>query len=270
MTSAQSAVRSAELTAQANLTPRTADQIAQAKASVDAAQVQVDIAQRELDETTLTAPMGGVVLTVNGAVGDTAGSSGGGASGTTGETSESSSGTESGAFITIANASRMAVTADIPEADAGRLELGQRAEVTFPATGATATGTVTGITPESTVENNVVFYPVTVSLDTAPPDVGVGATSGIAIDVGSVTGVLTVPSTAVTTVGDSSTVTVRRDGADTVVPVQVGMVGDTTTEITSGVAEGDVVVLPSPTAATGGTGLPPSGGGLQLRPGGGR
>jgi HlyD family secretion protein len=225
----------------------------------------------------LTAPQAGVILEVNGRVGEAAAPSNG-SSGTGSESdsssssapstdesssSSSSSSSETPAFISIANLSQMAVTADIAESDAAKIELGQRAEVTFPATGATATGSVTQVTPQSTEENNVVFFPVTVSLDTAPPDMGVGATASMSISSGSVDNVLTVPSAAVTTVGANHTVTVRRNGVDTVVPVETGLVGDATTEITGGLAEGDVVVLPSPGAA------PSSSGGLPPRSGGG-
>ena len=41
---------------------------------------------------------------------------------------------------------------------------------------------------------------------------------------------------------------VSGNGTDTVVPVGVGLQGATSTEITSGLQEGDTVVLPTPTA----------------------
>jgi hypothetical protein len=56
----------------------------------------------------------------------------------------------------------------------------------------------------------------------------------------------------VTSLGNRHTVAVRRNGTDSVVPVTIGLVGDTQTEITSGVQAGDVLVLPS-TGATGST-----------------
>ena len=72
------------------------------------------------------------------------------------------------------------------------------------------------------------------------------------------------PSAAITTSGDTHTVTVQRDGAQTVVPVGVGLQGTTTTEITSGLQEGDTVVLPTPTATT----TAPTGGFPRLGGGG--
>ena len=273
---AQGQVRDAQLTAEADLHPQTPAQIAQAHSDVDSAQVQVDTATRTLDGTVLKAPIAGVVLAVNGKVGESSGStssstsstSGAGTSGTSGTSSAaSSSATSAGSgFVTIANPSRLEVTANIAEADAAGLALGQQATVTFPATNDTATGTVTQITPQSTVTNNVVLYPITVALDTAPAGVKTGSTASLAITDGQATGVLEVPTAAITTVGTNHTVTVRRNGTDTTVPVGVGLIGATTTEITSGLAAGDVVVLPSatPSTQTGnapGAGFPRLGGG---------
>lgn len=270
VTTAQGQVRDAQLTAEADLHPETPEQIAQARANVDSAQVQVDTAQRTLDGTVLKAPLAGVVLSVNGKVGESSntGSNTGsnsttsGGSGTSGNTSSaaSSSATSTGSgFITIANPTQLEVTANIAEADAAGLQLGQQATVAFPATNDTATGTVTQITPQSTVTNNVVLYPITVSLDTAPPGVKTGSTAGLTITDGQADGVLQVPTTAITTTGTNHTVTVRRNGTDTVVPVGVGLTGATTTEITSGLQAGDVVVLPSPTTSTSATPAPGAG-----------
>ena len=64
MTSAESNVKSAQLSQQANLHPQTPEQIAQARANVDSAQVTVDSARRGVNETTLRAPQDGKVLSV--------------------------------------------------------------------------------------------------------------------------------------------------------------------------------------------------------------
>ena len=91
---AQGQVTSAQLTAEADLHPETPDQIAQALANVDSAQVQVDTAQRALNGTVLKAPQAGVVLAVNGKVGE---SSSSGSSSTTSGTTSGTSGTGAGA-----------------------------------------------------------------------------------------------------------------------------------------------------------------------------
>lgn len=276
VTTEQGMVTTAQLAAQADLHPETPDQIAQAQAQVDEAQVQVDTAQNGVDETDLKAPQAGVVLAVSGKVGESSSGGSSSSSSTTstgsGAASAASASTASAGsgFVTIANLSQLAVTANIAEADAAKIKLGQTATVTFPATNQTATGSVTQITPQSTVTNNVVLYPVQVSLDTAPPGVGVGSTASLTIAAASATDVLSAPNLAITSLGNRHTVTVRRGGTDTVVPVDVGLQGDTTTEITSGVDSGDVLVLPStggttpgsttPSGTNSGTGFPRTGG----------
>ena len=252
---AQNQVRDAQLTQQANLHPNTPAQIAASKAQVDSAQVSVDTARRELDGTSLKSTLAGVVLVVNGKVGEsssqTSSANSNNASGSSNNTASAASSATTSAgqgFLAIANPSRLKVTANVAEADAANLQLGQEATVDFPATNNSAKGTVTEIQPQSTVTNNVVLYPVEVSLDTAPEGVKTGSTADLAITKGQSDGVLQVPTAAITTNGDSHTVTVQRDGTDTVVPVGVGLQGTTTTEITSGLQEGDTVVLPTPTA----------------------
>jgi multidrug efflux pump subunit AcrA (membrane-fusion protein) len=267
VTSAQSNVKSAQLSQQANLHPQTPEQIAQARANVDSAQVTVDSAQRGVNETTLLAPQDGKVLSVANKVGEVAtggSSSNSGGITTTGSGTNSSTNTaatSSGTgFIVIANLSELAVTANIAEADAAKVQLGQAARITFPGAGATADGTVTQITPQSTVTNNVVQYPVQVSLATAPPGVGVGSTANMSITTGTKSGVLVAPTSAITTVGTRHTVVVRRGDQDVVVPVEIGLVGDTTTEIVGGVNEGDQLVLPT-VATSINNGFPRGGGG---------
>jgi multidrug efflux pump subunit AcrA (membrane-fusion protein) len=266
VTSAESNVKSAQLSQQANLHPQTPEQIAQARANVDSAQVSVDSAQRGVNETTLVAPQDGKVLSVANKVGEvTTGGSSLGSSGTTSggsanaaaNTAATSSGT---GFIVIANPSQLAVTANIAEADAAKVQLGQAARITFPATSATATGTVTQITPQSTVSNNVVQYPVQVSLATAPPGIGVGNTASLSITTGTKSGVLVAPTSAITSTGNRHTVVVRRGDQDVTVPVEIGIVGDTTTEIVGGVNEGDQLVLPTVATSTN-NGFPRGGGG---------
>jgi macrolide-specific efflux system membrane fusion protein len=74
----------------------------------------------------------------------------------------------------------------------------------------------------------------------------------------------------VTTAGGQSTVTVRKDGVDTTVQVVTGLAGDSGTELSSGVAAGDQLVVS--TTTTGTSGFPfggPPGGGVSIGGGGG-
>src|SRR5439155_567480 len=63
--------------------------------------------------------------------------------------------------------------------------------------------------------------------------------------------VLVVPSSAITRRGQAATVTVlMADGTRVITPIETGVVGDSTTEVTGGLNEGDRVLLPTLNSAT--------------------
>lgn len=234
----------------------SAASVSAAKASVVQAQGAVDDARAALDATTLTAPIGGLVTAVNGNVGDQAGSSGGSSSASSSHTSASGAGagsstagtgssTSGSAFVEIADTSAYVVSASFAEADVAKLAVGQTATVAFPAvSGATGSGTVSSIAPTGTTSSNVVTFPVTITLSALPDGVRLGQTAQISVVTASATNVLEVPSAAVRGAGSNHTVTVLgTNNTRTPTTVQVGVVGDTTTQITSGLKEGDRVLI---------------------------
>ena len=89
------------------------------------------------------------------------------------------------------------------------------------------------------------------------------------------TGVIAIPSAAVTTKGGTSTVTVWANGQSATRAVTLGLKGDNTTEIVSGLSAGDQVVMSIGTvsgtaSSSSGSGSGPSGGtGLSGITGGG-
>jgi macrolide-specific efflux system membrane fusion protein len=228
--------------------------IAQAQAQVTTAQAAVNDASRAVTGTTLTAPMAGTVTAINGSVGA---ASGGGSGGGSGSGSASSSSSSSG-FIQLADLTVMQVSANFAEADATRLKVGQTTTVSWAAlTGATATGKVATIAPTATTSNNVNSYAVILSLDSVPTGVRLGQTVTAKVTVDQADNVLRLPNAAVRAVGTRHQVTVETaTNATEVRFVEVGVEGDTFTEITSGVAEGDQVVIVTTTTGTttGGTG----------------
>jgi multidrug efflux pump subunit AcrA (membrane-fusion protein) len=282
-------------TAEKDAAGPTAAQVAQADVAIQNAQVTVDDAEDALDETELTAPFAGTILTVSGEEGDSvsagsssssSGSSSSSSSGTgtstgsgsgTGTTSStgsstSSSSASSSAFITMASLSKLDVTATIAEADIGALKVGQEAEVTLSASDETMTGTVSAVSPEGTTSSNVVQYPVTVSVSDPPATARLGASVSVTITTGSAEDALILPTTAITTSGTRHTVQLLKNGVATPTVIETGLEGSSTTEITSGLAAGDVVQLPTSTTTTS-SGVPGFGagaGGAARGFGGGR
>lgn len=238
------------------------------KRSARSTQATVDADQRAVDGCVLTAPIAGTVTAVNGSVGGTSSgsSSSGGSGGSGGSGSSSSSSSSSGSssgFISLADLSALQADAAFAEADATKLKVGQPATISWSAlSGASATGAVTAIAPTATTSNSVNTYAVSVSVDKVPDGARLGQTIEVKVTVASADNVLRVPLAAVRSAGNRYTVTVTKNGQNTVTPVEVGVKGDQYYEITSGLSEGDQVVVTT-TVSTGsstGTTLPGGGG----------
>ncbi|MFC4592162.1 efflux RND transporter periplasmic adaptor subunit [Sphaerisporangium corydalis] len=252
-------------------------------------------AKRTLAGTVIKAPYSATIVAVNGTAGGSSsgsssasssgssgssgsGGSGGGSAGTGAAAGASSASSgSSGGFIDIADTKRLQVVGDFTESDVTKLKTGQSATVTFDALpGVTASGKVTLIDPVSQTSNNVVQYSATISLSDVPKAVRLGQTTSVQVIVAKADDVLTVPTSAITTAGGQNTVTVLQGSAQRVTKrVEIGVKGDTTTEIKSGLNEGDQVVRTTTTGTGGlqggfpGGGFPGGGGGGGLRLGGG-
>jgi multidrug efflux pump subunit AcrA (membrane-fusion protein) len=153
------------------------------------------------------------------------------------------------------------------------MAVGEPATVTLPALPeSNVTGTVTAVASTSTVVSNVVTYDVTIALDGPPSTVKVGMTADVSVVVQTAANVLELPSAAISTTGPLSTVTVLANGTKTVTRVTTGLVGDSTTQIDSGLKVGQVVVEPVASvaaASTTGTGVTGGFGGFGGGLGGG-
>ena len=220
-----------------------------AQAQVDNAQVGVDQARTTLEQTVLRAPVSGTVAQVNGVVGQVSSGSGSSSSSSSSSSADSSTGTStattsSTGFVTLTDTKALQVTADVAEADIADVQVGQPATVTLSATGRSIDGTVTSVATIETVTNNVVEYGVTVVLDD-PRRVKLGQSTQVVVTTGTRVNAVRVSSSALTTIGDTTTATVQ-DADDTTRTVQVttGLEGDGFTEVLDGLSDGDVVVLP--------------------------
>ncbi len=241
--------------------------VAAAQANVDSAQLTVQSAEKAVAATTLRAPMAGTVTAVNGSVGQTvsggsssssssSGSSGAsvtgglGGGGSSASTSGSSSTTS---FITLAQLSRYKMEVSLSESDIGSVKVGQPATVTVnAASGEQFAARVADIgvlssSSSSGSSSSAVSYPVTLSLEQTAKSLKAGMSATADIVTSQVTG-MAVPSQALS----GSTVTVEApDGTHSTERVQTGVVGDSTTQVVSGLKVGDKVVVRSAAAALG-------------------
>jgi len=182
-------------------------------------------------------------------------------------TAGSSTNTSNQAIASIKTGNSTAVTVSVAEVDVAKIQVGQKATITFDAiANKTFTGKVMGINTTGAVSSGVTTYPAVIQLDdTSDSSIfpNMSATANIISKVKD--NVILVPSSAVTTTGSVSTVKVMKDGQVTTFTVEVGDSSDSQTEIISGISEGDTVVTSTiSTATTTSTSSSPFSGGLRL------
>jgi multidrug efflux pump subunit AcrA (membrane-fusion protein) len=199
------------------------DQVLTAQQQVNRAARAVEAAQKALDATTITAPIAGTVVAVEGEVGDRV-------------RSEST-------LISLADTYAMQVRAAFPEADAGALTAGQTATISLADSDDVYGAEVVQVDPVGTSDGTLVRFGVLLAFADSPADLLVGQSAQVMVRTGEVADVLRVPSTAVHDVsGGSGTVLVRAADRPEERVVTVGLRGDRYTEITGGLEQGDQVV----------------------------
>ena len=231
-----------------------------AQESLVLAKANLANAQTNLAGTQIISPVSATVAGIANDVGVNAGSTTAGSSGATG-------------FIVLTELSGLQVKAAFAEADVVSLQDGQAATFTFDAIpNATAQGAVLSIAPLSNASSgSVTTYNVTFSLDSAPAEVKPGMTAQVSVVTAQAQGVLAVTSTALTQRGSTYYVTMKPTKvgvAGVRKAVTIGLKGDSSTQILSGLKAGDQVELrtttSSSTANNGfpGGGIPGAGGGI--------
>lgn len=261
---ARQGVVSAQNTANSASSDRPFD-IAQQAAMVANARAAVQQAQRDVDNTTLRAPVGGTVSVINGVVGEFLQPSSGttalapgsdaalpGAGGSSvaapAVPGAAASPTRPGGaqFLVLDNVSEFQLVVPFNESDASSIVANQKVNVTFDAVpDLMVPGTVLSTAPTGTAISGVVSYYITVVLTGSDSRLKAGQTAHATVVTNETPDVLTVPSSAVRKEDGKSVVTViGSDGTPRTVTFQPGIVGVDRTEVVSGLQEGQQVLLP--------------------------
>jgi len=250
------------VTAQNNLDSASTDRpslIAQQRGLVASSQAAVAAAQKDVDDTVLRAPADGTISAVNGAVGEVLAPSAGttalapgseGAIPGAGSSANGSAGvvTRPGGtqFIVFNNVDTFEAVVPFEESDAVRVAPNQRVDVRFDAIpDLTLPGTVVGVSPSASALSGVISYYATVGLSQSDPRLRNGLTAQASVVTDELRDVLAVPNAAIHRQGGRTQVTVQRFDGQRVVDITPGVVGDTYTQVLSGLSEGDEVVLPT-------------------------
>ena len=210
--------------------------LADAALAVQNAQLSLQSAQEALDSYTITSPISGTVIEKNLKAGDQL------------------NGGDSGAMAVIYDLSQLELQMDVSELDIGQIQPGQTVEITAEALpGQTFTGVVEKVSVNGTTTDGFTTYPVTILLSEYG-DLNPGMNVSADIIVERAENALCVPAEAVNSDG---TVLVAGEGAfaeDGVTiadpskiesrPVTLGRGNQDFVEITSGLEEGETVLLP--------------------------
>lgn len=252
MQNAQNAINSAQLAlqnAQTQLQQKQAGstnaQIEQAAAQVVNAEAQLQTALTNYQNNIITAPFDGVIAQLSAKVGD--------------QVNGNTAAAGSTNLATLITKQKIA-TVSLNEVDVAKIKVGDKSILTFDAVdGLDMTGTVAEIDAIGAVSQGVVSYNVKITLDTDDDRIkpGMSASAGIITDVK--TDALIVPSSAVKAGNNGSYVqALDKTGKPYDIAVRTGLSNDTDTEIISGLAEGQTIIVqtitPSATTATTGTG----------------
>ena len=254
--------------------------IAAAKSTLTQKKNDLDNAKTALADGTLTAPFAGTVAIVNISVGDKVTAGGGNSSntGNSGQGTNSYSGntgtsntSSSGTAITVISTNTYQVATSIGSADVGSVVKGQDCTITPNGTTTQLPGTVESVgVIASSSDSSGASFPVVIDITGEQTGVFAGVTASVTIITAS-RQALTVPTMAITYVGGQPHVQKKTDAGTSDQIVQTGETNAGRTEITSGLNEGDVVVITITITATAG----PSGfatmfggGGTRQRPSG--
>lgn len=215
----------------------TAEELIAYQKAVDAAVLEVAVAEHAIDQSTIVSSIAGTVVAVGMGPGDSV---------TAGSATQT---------IVIVGDGGFEVTTSISVADLPDVAVGQGAVVVPDGPSEAIEGEVVriGVAPESS--GSGATYALTIGLDGDTSSLGNGSVASVAIVTESSGAGLAVPTSAVTASGDRTTVERVVDGEATETEVEIGPIGDRWIAIADGLSAGDTVVIadldePLPGSAT--------------------
>lgn len=201
----------------------TAARLASDQAQIEQARADLVAAQQERSQAALRSTRAGRVVALDVAAGDVA------SAGTT--------------VVTVVGGKAVTVVGTATESQLGQLEIGQAVRVTVPGSTSAAAGRLTAIGLVADSSSGTTSYPFTVTVDDPTIALPTGSRALLQVVLSTATGVVTVPTSAVTRTGDRAVVRVMTGGTVTRTDVTLGAVGTRTVEIADGLAAGQEVVL---------------------------
>ena len=199
-----------------------------ANARVMKAKADKDYGKAQLSYATIVAPIGGTIASVTTQQGETV-----------------AAGLSAPTFITIIDLNKLEVNAYVDETDVGKIGVGQEALFTVDTfADKDFKGKVTAIYPRAVLQENVVNYITLISIENSEGKLKPDMTANVTITLKKKKGVLAIPGAAVVREGGKKFVMLQaKDGKATRREVKTGWKEGTYLEITSGLKEGDTVLV---------------------------
>ncbi len=240
--SARAALAAAESRLAAAVRGPESNAISQAQQAVTSAALSVVAAQIRLQDAQITAPFDGTIAQINIAPGEFA------------------SGAGANPPIVMLTPERLILTLDVGETDYPNLKIDQSGVALFDGIpGKVYPFRISEIGLSPTTTQGVITYEVKAVLTVLPdnPKPAPGMNANAQLTTASKADILVVPPRALRRRGSEQIVDVRRDGAVTEQVVTTGVSDNNNVEIVTGLAEGDVVVMPSVAGGPAGGGPTP-------------
>jgi multidrug efflux pump subunit AcrA (membrane-fusion protein) len=182
------------------------------------------VAEQSLAEANLTSPINGTIVSVGINVGDTV------------------SANSSTDVIVIIGTQSFEVAGTLSSSQVPSVKVGDSAGVQVDGIDGTMDGTVSQVGPVQSGTSGYT-YPIVVALPSSATGLFTGSTANVVIATGAVADVVAVPTSAMQSLGSRSYVEMLSNGTLTRKVIKVGMVGDTYTQVLSGLTPGQSVVL---------------------------
>ena len=202
-----------------------------AKEAVVQAKALVAFDQAQINKGSIHSPISGTVLQLAAQQGETV-----------------SAGLATQTLLIVADLNRLEIDCYVDETDIGKVKLGQIADCTVDAfPGKSFRGKVTKIASGSTIQQAVVTYDVTISIENKQQNLKPDMTASVSIQTGRLPNVVLIPAVALQIGAKGSSVNLLKvvDGKQTIVstPIVTGGTDGVNIEVKSGLKEDDTIVL---------------------------
>jgi RND family efflux transporter MFP subunit len=200
-----------------------------AKLGLESAKLSLESAELNLEKAEIVAPFDGVVADI-----------------TISEGEEITAAALAAPAITLVDTSEIQMRGFVDEIDVAMIEVGQAANITLDALpDEQIDGKVAFVSPIGTALTGVVSYATTIALEDSVANLGDGMTATAEVIIERRDDVLFIPNRALRGTWETPKVLVLTDGQQEEREITLGLTDGINTEVLSGLAEGEEVVLPA-------------------------